>query len=124
MQRMPSKSVSASRCIQNFGFTRSKAKVEGAVPLRYHQLDHLRIPVLAGPAHGQLIYERVYLPLYEHERIKPIEGAECRLMRVVNSMATLEGRMNEMADDMREIRELVQHHVDAPVDIMEHLIDS
>ena len=39
-------------------------------------------------------------------------------------MATLEGRMNEMADDMREIRELVQHHVDAPVDIMEHLIDS
>ena len=56
MQRMPSKSVSASRCIQNFGFTRSKAKVEGAVPLRYHQLDHLRIPVLAGPAHGQLIY--------------------------------------------------------------------
>lgn len=56
MQRMPSKSVSASRCIQNFGFTRSKAKVEGAVPLRYHQLDHFRIPVLAGPAHGQLIY--------------------------------------------------------------------
>ena len=66
---------------------------------------------------------RGYVSHHEHERMKAIEGVECQLMRMVNSMATLEGRMNDMADDMREVRNLVQEHVDAPVNIMEHLID-
>ena len=50
------KSVSASRCIQSFGLTGIKAKIEAAVPARYHQLDQFHTAVLAGPPQWLLIY--------------------------------------------------------------------